>query len=71
MVEIEGQKILFVCLVDAKKKNTSKLEIHTFKYLSPLNETYGHYKTKGDTKREELEEDIPELKSGLLKKCCP
>lgn len=41
MVEIEGHQIFFVCLADAKKKNASKLEVHTFKYLSPLNETYG------------------------------
>lgn len=47
---VDALNIFIICLTDAKKKTNSKLEVHSFKQLSPLNESYGAYIAKKDRK---------------------
>jgi hypothetical protein len=47
---VEKLNIFIICLTDTKKKSSSKLEVHSFKQLSPLNESYGQYLAKKDRK---------------------
>ena len=47
---VEAYNIFIMCLTDAKKKNSSKLEVHSFKELSTLNESYGACMARKDRK---------------------
>lgn len=74
---VEKWNIFIICLTDAKKKSSSKLEVHSFKHLSPLNESYGCYLAKKDRKDkyELLDEPLQQEKGGIFSKCytscCP